>query len=191
MADLTTTAAVKSSLQITTTDDDDLIALYVSQASQMIETQALRQFSATPGTLTLNACAPHLYGNRLFFDTDVLSVASVADSNGTLSASQYTLLPLNESPKYGLHLKGTAELTYSDDPIGAITVVGTLGYCTAANRPADITLAATKMAAWLYQTRDNNGEIVRFADGSTVIPAEAPSLVMRIMTKYTRMKAFV
>jgi hypothetical protein len=66
----------------------------------------------------------------------------------------------------------------------AITTIGSFGFCATA--PADVTLAATKFAVWLYQNRDNDGAIIEMADGTKSIPAEAPQLVFKILEKYTR-----
>jgi hypothetical protein len=195
MTDYTTLAAVRSQLKIGVSDtgDDAQISTYVTQASQAIDTHTDRSFTGTNGTLTFDCRQPSIIGNTLYLAQDVIDVYSIVngDSN-TLTSSQYRLLPNNSTPKYAIEILPSSgkQWTYTTDWQAAITVAGTLGYCTEANRPADITLAATKLAAWLYQNRDNTGEQTRYADGSTSIPAEAPQIVLRLLEKYVRSELF-
>jgi hypothetical protein len=195
MTDYTTLAAVRSQLGLGDSDtgDDTLISTYVSQASQAIDTHTDRSFIGTNGTLTYDCQEPIVIGRTLYFDRDVLGVYSVTNGDSvTVSSSEYRLLPANSTPKYAMEIlpSSSKQWTYTTDWQDAITVAGTLGYCSEANRPADITLAATKLAAWLYQNRDNTGESTRYADGSTSIPAEAPAIVLRLLSKYVRSELF-
>lgn len=193
MSDLTTAAAVKTQLKITETSDDTLIGAYVTQASRMVETFCNRQFANTAGTLTYDTYGPHIDGRRLHFGQDVLSITSLTNGgDGVLPTTAYRLWPLNTSPKYAVELLPEAgyawETSSTNYPEGAIVVVGSLGYCTDATRPADVTLAATKLAAWLYQNRDNDGTTVQLGDGSLAIPAEAPALVFKLLGRYVRVE---
>lgn len=199
-ADYTTLDAVKQQLNIgqngtLNTIDDALISVYVTEASQMIATETLRQFSETVGTLFYDAGYPVVSNGILYFDQDWLGVDAVSNGvNGTINAANYRLLPQNSSPKWGLQLlsKANAYWTVGNDGFAqnAICVIGTTGYCLSANRPADITLAATKLAAWLYQNRDNDGGSVQIADGAIAIPANAPTFVLRTISKYIRRAAY-
>jgi hypothetical protein len=200
LANLTTTAAVKRQLGIgangtINTVDDDLLDVYVSQASQMIETECLRTFGTLVDTYTYDARYPVVNHRTLFFDRDFVSVDVLSNgANGTINAADYRLLPINDSPKYGLQLLDKSGLAWQVGNDGfaqnAIVVSGTAGYCTPANRPADITLAATKLAAWLYQHRDDSGDSVQVADGAIAIPAQAPTFVLRTISKYVRRVAY-
>lgn len=199
MADLTTTAAVKRQLNIgqngtLNTVDDTLIDLYVTQASQLIETECLRQFSATVGTLFYDARYPVIEKNILYFDQDWLGIDALSNgANGTINSANYRLLPAHFSPKYAVQLLPKSGLYWQVGNDGfvqnAICVIGTTGYCATGSQPADITLAATKLAAWLYQNRDNDGSSVQMADGAMVIPADAPTFVLRTISKYVRRAA--
>lgn len=198
MTDYTTLAAVCSQLGIAGSlpDDDPLISTYITQASQWIDTICGRTFTAANGTMTYDCAEPTVIGRRLYFDQDVLGVYRVVNGDGAvITSSQYRLLPANHSPKYAIELLPSSAITwtYATDWQSALTVAGTLGYCTDANRPADITLAATKLAAWLYQNRDNAGSTMRYADGSSETPAEAPAFVLRILEKgqYVKSELFV
>lgn len=200
MAYLTTTAAVKRQLGLVgtvqgtlndNTDDDDLIGTYVAQATELFNSEVGYTFIATNGTLELDACAPHAYGRKLFFLKPVVGVYSIVNGDGqTLTETEYRLLPANESPKYAAELKtGSGKFwTFTNSPQAAIIVGGTLGYATEANVPADVTLAVTKLAANLYQNRDNKGDIIRFADGSSQVPADAPGIIFKIIDKYASVR---
>ena len=200
MTDYCTVAMVKRQLGIGVTGtintvDDDLIAVYVTEASQLIATECMRPFSETVDTLFYDAAYPVVNNNILYFDQDFLGVDAVWNgANGTLNPSFYRLLPPNFSPKYGLQLlvKSNAVWVVGNDGFAqnAIGVAGTTGYCLSANRPADITLAATKLAAWLYQTRDSDGSTVQIATGAIAIPANAPTFVLRTISKYVRRVAY-
>lgn len=206
MADLTTLAAVKRQLGLneyidgtltTNTDDDDLITDYVTQASVLFEQTAQRElnftFVAAPGTLTLDACPPHAYGRKLFFLTPVTGVYEVINGDGhTLTSDEYRLLPANNTPYYAIEFKRNAGRfwTYTTNPEGAITVAGTLGYCAAASIPEDVKLAVTKLAANLYQNRDNKGEVIRFADGSTQVPDKPPDMIFKVLQRYQKVRVY-
>lgn len=196
---LTTTAAVKRQLAIGVNGtvnnvDDDLIDTYVAQASQMIQTECVRTFGTLVGTFYYDAAYPVAVNNLLYFDQDFLQVDSVSNgSNGTLDPSNYRLLPINFQPKYALQLlnKSTQVWVVGNDGYAqnAIVVMGTAGYCTPADRPADITNAATKLAAFLYETRDVE-PTVQIANGFAVLPANAPSVVLRTIASYVRRVAY-
>lgn len=200
MTDYTTLLAVKTQLDIgvngtTNTTDDSLISLYVTQASQMIDTETGRNFTYSVGTTFYDARYPVVDGNMLYFDQDYLSVDALSNgANGTLDPSNYRLLPLRLSPKYALQLLPKSNMTWQTGNDGfvqnAICVIGTSGYCLDTDRPADITLSATKLAAWLYENRDNDGSTVQMAQGAVAIPANAPTFVLRTINKYIRRVAY-
>lgn len=203
-ATLTTLAAVKRQLGLITntngtiadnTDDDTLIETYVIQASQMFETETRRTFSATSNaTLTYDVLPPQTFGNKLFFTEDMLNVDRIVNAGTVIQPGSFTLLPYNGYPKYGLRLD-TYSLAYWQQSsltgwFAAIQIQGTMGYCETGQQPADVTLAVTKLAAYLYQTRDNNGDVVKFADGTMSIPGDAPQMVLRTINSYKRVAAF-
>lgn len=204
MATLTTVEMVKRQLGIVTyTDgtlstndvDDDIITDYVIEASKMFETETRRVFSSTSGaTLTYDLAIPSVYGRKLFFGRDVISVDRVINGDGSvIPASAYRLLPVNNDPKYGLELLlGSTYFWLTSDNIwqNAITVNGTTGYCMTNEQPADVTLAVTKLAAHLYQTRDNTGEI-QVADGFVVVPGDTPKTTLRTIANYRTVQIYV
>lgn len=190
MANLTTRDAVKRQLSIgkrvngtlqldQVQFDDDLIDDYVTQASAVIESEANRSFSGDVGTLYYDTCSSRV----LHFDADVVAVVSITNGDdGTMSASDYRLLPVNASPKYAIELLGGKSWKmFNGARENAITVIGTLGYCAANAQPADITLLATKLAAHFYLNRDNDGSVIKMADGTANIPSEIPSFVLKTL----------
>lgn len=200
MATLTTIDAVKRQLGITTyvdgtlttnTDDDDVLQAAVDQASAMFQTEVRREFTATPGaTLTYDLAPPDIYGSKLYFGADFLGVDQVYNGNGSLiPAANYVLLPNNGLPKYGLQMVNGNGQWYFNNNTGykaAIVVNGTTGFCELEDRPSDVVRAVTKLAAWLYQTRDNTGDVVKFADGTMSIPGDVPSIVIQTIKNYRR-----
>lgn len=195
MVNLTTVSAVKDMLHITNDADDSLLGTLVTQASQDFSTEARRQFYAQPGaTLTYDLQYPQVVNNKVFFLTDMLGVDRIINGNGSvIPPSTFRLLPLNASPKYAAQLLlGSNEMFVQGNNLwqGAVIVQGTTGFCPTGEAPSDVTLAVTKLAAWYYQTRDNNGDVVRFADGSSQIPANAPAMVLRTVNNYKRVQIY-
>ena len=199
MTNITTVDAVKRQLAIgvngtTNTIDDDLLATYVSQASDMVSSYCRRNFFVTYGTLYYDSTYPQVSGRRLFFTEDWLQVDFVWNgANGTLNPSNYRLVPTHYSPKYGLDLLPVSQMAWVVGNDGfaqnAIGVIGSFGYCDDNTRPQAVTFAATKLAAWLYQNRDNDGTVIQLADGSMAIPSNAPSIVFATLDRYVRVEA--
>jgi len=185
---LTTGSLIKQQLAVDAalTEDDTIFDLYAQQASDMVHQICKRQFYATnASTRTYDACPPYAYGFTLYFHEDFLGVDSIVNNGTTLTPDQYRLLPLNTLPKYGAQVKLRSSLYgwqatdgYYQD---AITVVGTVGYCTEATRPPSITTIATRLGAWLYNTRNSEGDTVQLANGAIQVPATAPPFVMKML----------
>jgi hypothetical protein len=119
------------------------------------------------------------------------------NGDGSLIApTNYRLLPVNNHPPYyGLQmLQGATTYFLPNQTNGwqsAIQVQGSLGFCNTGAQPDDVILAVTRLAAWLYMTRDSSGDVVKFADGTMVIPSNAPALVLQTAKKYVRVQTFV
>ncbi|GIV50516.1 MAG: hypothetical protein KatS3mg038_1037 [Candidatus Kapaibacterium sp.] len=202
MSLLTTAQAVKEQLSIASHTDDHLIERLVRDASAMIETHCGRIFGTLIGTLQYDR-RPTLIGGRidgriLYFDRDVLKIDVLINGvYGTLDSQSYRLLPTNPPitsratlfPRYAVELLTPPVLPWglsSSGSQGAITIIGTFGYCLPHEVPYDVQLAATRLAAWLYQNRDNDGSSVQAPDGTLTIPAEAPSFVLKTLQRYVR-----
>lgn len=183
MSLLCTLAEVRAMLHFKAADtpDDGLItSVIIPAASQMIENDVQVTFGSETGTLYLDACHPYLKGNTLYFrDNYVTAVNRLTSDTGTLTPDMYDLLPLNFSPKYAARLRPGNAWNYQT-AAKAFTLSGEIGYGTL---PADVNFAATKLAAWIYQTRDSEGNI-QVVNEVTQIPANAPPLVKNILSKY-------
>lgn len=164
------------------TGDDTLIEdVLIPAASDMMQNEVQYTFGTLHGSLELFARPPYLVGSTLYFrDNVITSIDSLATDNGTLTQNvDYVLLPLNESPKTRAQLINWASLNVTN-PAGTLTITGTLGYGSV---PSDVNFAATKLAAWMYNTRDSSGDIQVVGD-ITRVPAEAPPMVKAILSKY-------
>lgn len=185
MTALCTLAEVRKMIGLTNGDDmsdDTLIEnVLIPAATDMIQNDVQYTFGASVGTLTLFARPPYLVGGNLYFRDNVIAgLDTFSTDNGTLTANvDYVLQPLNASPKAYATLL-TWDATSVSNPAGTLTLIGTLGY---GSIPSDINYAATKLAAWMYQTRDSDGAI-QVVNNVTEVPAQAPPLVKSILSKY-------
>lgn len=181
MPDLTTLANVKQLIGIDddNTGDDALIQnQLIPAASLMIEGYCKTIFGTLQTTIQLDAMRPYLYGNRLYFRTNVLQIDNfVVNAQTTLTSAVYDLLPYLTPPYDSARLK-SGQSWQVTDVLGAFVITGTLG--TGATVPADVQLAATELTKWLYDTRDNKGAIFT-GDGATTIPKNAPSIVFNTL----------
>lgn len=179
---LTNGTLIKRQLDIDVSGDDTYIDELAERASDMIHRLCKRNFYTATETRTYTV-GRDTHGRRLYFDTDFVSVGTLVNNGTTLTANEWRLLPPNATPKYGLELLRSSGKywSYATDPEDAISVTGEVGYCTEANRPATVTSAATRLAAWLYQNRDNDGATIQVGDGTTTIPAEAPPFILRML----------
>lgn len=184
MTQLCTLAQVRSMLHFDATDtgDDSLIEnVLIPASSQMIENDCQFTFGTLPGSLQLFAAPPYLLGNVLYFRDNVFTtIDAITTNQGTLTPNEdYVALPQNFAPKTRAMLLSFNNTGISN-PAGTLTVSGTLGY---GSIPPDVNWAATRLAAWLYQTRDSSGE-VQIVENVTNVPAEAPPAIRRTLAKY-------
>ena len=182
---LCTLAQVRKMIGLTDGDDtgdDTLIEnVLIPAASDMIQNDCQFTFGTLQGSLELFAGPPYLVGNTLYFrDNVVTAIDSFNTDNGTLTANvDYVLQPLNFVPKVSARLINWTQLNVTN-PAGTLTLTGTLGY---GSIPSDVNFAATKLAAWMYQTRDSDGAI-QVVNDITTVPAEAPAMIRNILSKY-------
>lgn len=164
------------------TGDDTLIDnVLIPAASAMIENDVQFTFGTLQSSLTLFTRPPYLVNGVLYFrDNVITAIDSFNVDTGTLTENtDYVLLPLNSTPKTRAQLLAW-DSTNVTNTAGTLTITGTLGY---GSIPSDVNFVATKLAAWMYQTRDSAGEIQVIND-ITVVPAEAPPMVKIILSKY-------
>jgi hypothetical protein len=166
----------------TNTEDDSLIEdVLIPAARDMINNDVQFTFGTLIGSLELFARHPYLKGNTLYFrDNAVTAIDSLSTDNGTLTPGvDYILQPLNFSPKTSA-LLANWDPTSITNTFGTLTLHGTLGY---GSIPSDVNFAATKLAAWMYLTRDSEGNVEVVGD-VTQVPAQAPPMVHKLLGKY-------
>lgn len=140
--------------------DDVQIATDIQRASDFFSQETQNNYYGAPGTLTLDYTNKYIHGRKLFFRDDVLrSITRIEnDAVGTLTSTDWVTLPKNSTPYYGVELK-TKYWSYSTSPLGAIKVIGDLGNNANGQPSSLVHLAVTRLASWLYKTRDTRGQI--------------------------------
>lgn len=118
---------LKAELGITSTDYDTILSRYIERASRWIENVTGRTF--IPVTATKYFDCPHP-SEPLFLEyEDLLSVTTLSDDEGTITAADYWLYPHNMNPKHSVVLE-TSDRTwyYSVEPNRAVSVAGSWGF---------------------------------------------------------------
>lgn len=146
----------KDFMKITSVDssDDSFIEKCIESASRWIDSECNTRFYTATETRKYSIknkqwrTSPG--GNTLSFDCYFVSVSKIVNGdNNELDPDFYTLLPLNESPKYAVYLD---ESHYWNSSITEfVEITGQVGY--SANAPTDIYLATLEISKTLYQRR--------------------------------------
>ena len=185
-----TTADIKAYLGISGTGDDVLLADLLQSAGAAIDTYTNRAFAVTGDTTRyLDAVGDHIRGYTLYLDRDLCQITSVVNGDGTtVTTSQYTTIPRNETPYRALRLLGSAGLvwTYSDDWEGAIAVTGRWGYSI--QPPYDIQQATVRLASFYYRQKDAQLADVTAIEAGVVIQTPAmPADVLGLIRPYRKL----
>ncbi len=190
MADYCTVAQVKALLNASESGDDALLADLVTRASAMVDSYTRRRTFAERIETRYYTPGEDTSGRLLFLDDDLLSITTLTNGDGTIiAAADYVLRPANILPAWGIRLKASSGISWTceDDPEDAISVAGEWGYCTEADRPADITQAAARLALWLYRQREAPFSRVGNAiTGEYEAPVALPDDVKAILARYRR-----
>lgn len=179
--------------------DDDLLQEFITQAESHIDNSTHRHFEAVVKTRRFHLGTPTAWGDglisalsidnprELILDDDLLSITTLQDENGarTFAASDYVLLPTNESPKYAIVLIDDV-WTWVDTPLEAVIVTGTWGWSVEA--PDDIAMATRRLAAFLYRQKDSQvfDTTAVFEGGVLTIPQGVPRIVQMIINRYRK-----
>jgi hypothetical protein len=188
-----TTAQVKAYAGINEPDDDELITNLITRSQAIIDAHCRRTFESTTTAsryYTVGADTEGAY--RLWLDEDLASITQVlnGDSSQTeITASQYTTVPKNDTPYYGIRILRSASKVweYDEDPEDAITVTGYWAYSTTA--PADIVHACIRLATFLYRQKDTSIDTDRALitdSGVTILPTSLPHDVQQLLAPYRR-----
>jgi hypothetical protein len=170
------------------TSDDAILTVLVAAAQKQIDSYCGRTFEAASTSERTFDAVTDVDGQRLWLDADLASVSVITNGSGT-AVTKYVTEPRNVGPYYAITLKASAAESweYTDDPEGAISVVGYWAYSTAA--PADIKMAATRLAAYLYAQKDSQVfETTMFPDaGVMTVPSGMPKDVQELLRPYRRL----
>lgn len=101
--------------QTATTDatDDVVIDGFLEAASRYIDDKTARWFY--PRIETRYYSTPES-GNELLFDADLLAITTLLNGDATsIASTEYNLLPKNDTPKYGLKIKGSSSVVWEAD----------------------------------------------------------------------------
>lgn len=183
-----TTANLKVYLGITTNTDDTLLGTLIDQAQAAIDAYTGRTFEhAATGTARYFDAEADVDGRTLWLDKDLCSITSVVNGDGvTLTTADYVTEPRNDTPYNRLTLKASSSYvwTYTTTPENAITITGKWAY--SATAPNAIILACTRLAAFLYQQKDNHTDAPMLVGDVAVMPIAMPADVQLYLKPFLR-----
>ena len=167
----TTVAAVKAYLGISESGDDDLIDTLIDAAQKAIDGYCHRTFEASADSTRYFDCTfPTIGGAYLYLDDEICSVTTVTNGDGNeVTSAQYTTWPRNETPYTRIRLLSNSgkTWTYTDEYMGAISVVGKWAYSEEA--PDDIAQACVRLASFKFRAKDSPLTDVTAIEAGTVI----------------------
>lgn len=173
------------------TDDDTLLTTLIARAQAMIDAYCRQTFEASQDSTRYFDPTRDVDGRTLYLDAPLCAITSVTNGDGnTVASTQYITEPRNSTPWHKLTLKANSSLawTHSDTPENSISIVGKWAYSTTA--PADVVQACTRLAAYLYRQKDNQGNDldrpIAMGDGVLLMPPTLPRDVERILAPYRR-----
>ena len=170
--------------------DDLVLEDLIEEASRDLDRGTARRFYAS--TETRNFDHPP-QGRTLKLGTDLLSVTTLTNGDDVvIAASDYILLPANESPKYAIKLKQSSTVGWTLDSSGnseqVIAVAGSWGYI--ATTPKDINIACMAIAKSQDQKRSGQnvgGTATITAAGVVISPEGFPRYAADVIRKYKRL----
>lgn len=191
------TADMRAFLEITSTDDDAIIASLLASAQRTVDALTHRTFEAP--TATTRQFTPLLTtyggniapdGRTILFDGDLCALTSVVNGDGvTIPSSEYYLVAPNSTVWYGLAIKrqSTYQWTYTNAPELSVSITGKWSYTETC--PADIATATKLIVKHLYTSRamaaDADRDVLS-ADGVIIAASKIPSTVHKILGVYRR-----
>lgn len=178
MADLTTLAAVKAKLRITSTGDDTLLGTLITQASGFIQAWLNRTFASQSYTEVRDGTGNPV---MMFANYPVTAVSSVTVNDIAVP------LATNTSDT-GYRFDSTRLMLNTDvfpRGFGNVTVTYTAGY---ASTPAEIDGACADLVAYKYRELERIGHSSKSIQGETVafITADMPPAVKTILNNYRK-----
>jgi hypothetical protein len=185
----TTLAAVRAELKTVATTDDNLLNGYIALAQRIIEAPLPygtgRVFEVSVDT-TKYFDAPDWDCALLDLrGLDLCAITSVTNGNGdVIPVSGYLTRPRDTTPYYALQLLRTYTWRWaSAGPENAIAIMGKWAYSETA--PLEIQRCATRIAVWLYKSRDNAGFDTDIkTDEGLILGARMPHDIRTIIAAY-------
>lgn len=173
-----------------TSDDDALLAQIVTRTQAIVDRYCGRTFEASANTTRYFDAMNNVNGRELYFDTDICSIASITNGDGTtVLSTEYTTRPRNSTPYFAVVLKlgGAVVWTWDAQPDDAIAVSGKWAYSLSA--PDDIKHACIRLAGYLYHQKDSSSDLDRtaFVGGAVLAPANMPSDLKLLLEPYKRL----
>jgi hypothetical protein len=178
----------------TDTVDDAELTLLIARAQAFVDEYTGRVFESDTDTQsTRYYTTEDVEGPMLWLDMDLNTIGTDGITAGTdaLASTDYTVVPRNESPHYGIKLTAnTPEIwsnTTSDgDYEDAIQVHGQWAYSSAA--PADIQHAMLRLTKYYYNqgrvTDETANRPIILESGATVLPGVVPVDITGILDRY-------
>ncbi|MXY96381.1 MAG: hypothetical protein F4Z29_01205 [Gemmatimonadetes bacterium] len=150
--------------------DDTLSTMFLEAATARVDELTRRRFMATADTsrsFSVMLSRQHKWVAR--FDDDLAQIEAVSIDGRTLTAGNYSPVPMNDWPKYGLTIHRNVQV----DEMSVVEISGRWAWST--TPPADVKLATMRLAAY-YEVRkdaqvfdvigdDRTGEIRLPRDG--------------------------
>jgi len=190
----TTTALVKTYLQITTNADDTLIDTLITRGQTFIESYTHRKFEASSDTTMYFDSYRDIRGRTLFFGEGLeLAQNPTTVTNGDSAVlvvnTNFTMAPVNSFPSYAMEILASSSLWWTTksngDSARAISVLGRWAYSTVA--PSDVVAALIRLVSFFYRQRESNADIdrpVMVQDGMVLMPGRIPSDIAAMLEPY-------
>ena len=180
---------LKLYLNIDTAKDDALLVVTLKRAIATFENMCGRSFVPAVETRYIDATDEQVItSNRLFLrDGDLVEITELKIDNKIVPEDEYYLegavphfvVRLTNASDFNLH-------SYTVSPERSIVITGRWGYRDEV--PDDVFGAIIRLAAWLYQQKDNAMELDRpiAMSNAMVLPASLPSDVEAIAGFYRK-----
>ena len=176
------------------TADDSFIEKCIEGASRWIDSESNTTFFGNSETRKYNIFKALSWKqdfgmiDTVVFDVYFSSISSIINGDGTvIPATDYSLLPMNDSPKWGMYLHRTGSTSFNYNSTEFIQVVGVTGYSTSA--PTDIYLACLEITKAMYNRRygENMGmKTVITPSGVIQMPEGVPDWAANTVAGYRR-----
>lgn len=192
-----TVSGLKVYLEITSSDDDAILATFCEAAQAEVESYTQRVFEAPADTTRWFTPLDRAHGGDLLrdgytlaFDTDLVSITSIVNGDGTtLPSGAYIALPLNQPQKEMVKIKNNVQYfwTYGDEPVGSVAITGRWAWSL--TPPGPVVMATYMLARYLYDRRNDSSSSrdVLSSDGVVIAAAKVPGDIFKLLAPYKRL----